>query len=90
MLSVQDASNVMNGLRVYRDLEASADHSVNPNFYSRRSGGPYYRWRYEEFRARWRWSRMHAVELEDRELVATHWQAVPAQLKLSLDEHYIE
>lgn len=80
----------MNGLRVYRDLKASAGSSANPNFYTRRSGGPYYRWRYEKLCSRWQWSRVHALELENRELVAARWKAVPAELKLSLNEHYLE
>lgn len=75
----------MTGLRLFKDLKAP-----DSNFYSRRSGGPYYRWRYEKPRARWQWSRMHALELEERELVATRWEIVPAGLKVRLDEHYLE
>lgn len=75
----------MTGLRVFKDLKAT-----DLNFYSRRSGGPYYRWRYEKVRLRWQWSRMCALELEDRELVAAGWKIVPDELKLRLDEHYLE
>ena len=80
----------MNGLRVYRDLKAPAVTCANPNFSFRRSGGPYYRWRYEALRAQWQWSRMGALELENKELVAACWKTVPAELKLSLNEHYLE
>lgn len=80
----------MQGLQVYTDLNAPIGAATDHNFYSRRSGGPYYRWRYEKVRSRWQWSRMDSVELEKTELVAAQWNAVPAELKLSLDEHYQE
>ena len=80
----------MTGLRLFKDQKATLASAADFNFYSRRSGGPYYRWRYERVRSRWQWSRMHAFELEDRELVAAHWKALPAELKSSLDEHYLE
>lgn len=80
----------MNGLQVYKDLNAPIGAAIDQNFYSRRAGGPYYRWRYEKVRLRWQWSRMGARELEKAELVAAHWNAVPVELKLSLNEHYQE
>lgn len=80
----------MNGLRVYSELKASAVPSANPSFYTRRAGGPYYRWRYETLSARWQWSRMNALELAETELVAARWTAVPAELRLTLIEHYQE
>ncbi|HEX7294537.1 MAG TPA: hypothetical protein VF251_02215 [Pyrinomonadaceae bacterium] len=80
----------MQGLQVYKDLNAPVGAATDLNFYSRRSGGPYYRWRYEKVCSRWQWARMGAHELEKTALVAAHWNAVPADLKLSLDEHYQE
>jgi hypothetical protein len=80
----------MNGLRVYKDLNASVAVSSDLNFYSRRSGGPYYRWHYEKLCSRWLWSRMHALELDERALIMTHWKGIPAELKLSMTEHYVE
>jgi hypothetical protein len=80
----------MTGLRLFKDLKATVASSADLNFYSRRSGGPYYRWRYEKVRSRWQWSRMCALELGDRELVAAHWNGLPAELKSSLSEHYVE
>lgn len=80
----------MNGLRVYVDLEASVARSAGVTFYSRRASGPYYRWRYEKFCGRWQWSRMHALELEERDLVVAPWKGVPTELKVRLDEHYLE
>jgi hypothetical protein len=80
----------MTGLRLFKDLKATVASPADLNFYSRRSAGPYYRWRYEKVRLRWQWSRMRAVELDDRELVAARWKALPAELKVSLNEHYLE
>jgi len=77
----------MNGLRVYVDLERPAWCAV---FYTRRAGGPYYRWRYEEPRGQWLGSRMHASELPVTELVSAPWKEIPAALKSSLNEHYVD
>jgi hypothetical protein len=83
-------NNSMNGLRVYKNLNASVAAPADLNFYSRRSGGPYYRWRYERLFSRWQWSRLHTIELEEMELVVANWKGLPAELKLSLNEHYVE
>jgi hypothetical protein len=50
----------MNGLRVYIDQKRRDTWCAI--FYTRRAGGPYYRWRYEELRGQWLGSRMHAFE----------------------------
>jgi len=73
----------MNDLRVYVDLKRSSTV-----FYTRRAGGPYYRWRYEELRGQWLGSRMSASKL--LELVSTPWKEVPTALKSSLAEHYVD
>jgi hypothetical protein len=78
----------MNGLRVYIDPKRS--DNLCAVFYTRRAGGPYYRWRYEEFRGQWLSSRIRAVELPVIELVSTPWKEVPTALKSSLDEHYVD
>jgi len=80
----------VHGLQVYKDLNAPIGAAIDQNFYSRRAGGPYYRWRYEKVRSRWQWSRLEAHELEKTEMVPTHWNAVPAELKVRFDEHYQE
>ena len=76
----------MNGLRVYVDLKRPDPRCAV--FYTRRAGGPYYRWQYEELRGQWLGSRMHAFELT--ELVSAPWKEVPAALRSSLDEHYVD
>jgi hypothetical protein len=80
----------MTGLRVYTKLEAPLIPSAAVTFYTRRSEGPYYRWRYEEIRGQWRGSRMHSVDLEVVELVLAPWKGLPAALKSTLSEHYVE
>lgn len=77
----------MNGLRVYIDLKPDAWCGV---FYTRRAGGPYYRWRYEELRGQWLGARMQAFELTVTELVSAAWKEIPAALKSRLDEHYVD
>ena len=80
----------MNGLRVYINQKRPDTWSAGPVFYSRRGGGPYYRWRYEELRGCWLSSRVPAFELTVAELVSAPWREVPAELKSSLDEHYVD
>ena len=81
----------MNGLRVYTDVKSFPDaFCVYPTFYSRRSDGPYYRWRYESDRDKWRGSRIGANDLACAELVQARWYGVPDALKSSLTEHYLE
>ena len=79
----------MSGLRIFIDAVGSDVLSRGTVFYSRRADGPYYRWRYEERLARWSGSRMHS-ELMPKELCLATWKGVPASLKASLNEHYLE
>ncbi len=80
----------MNGLRVYVDLKRSDPWWGDAVFYTRRAGGPYYRWRYEEILGRWLGSRMHVADLTIAELVSAPWKRIPAALKRSLSEHYVD
>jgi hypothetical protein len=80
----------MNGLRVYFnpiEPDATSGHRV---FYSRRSDGPYYLWRYEEKLGQWRWSRVQASDFTPRELCMATWKIVPTTLQTKLGEHYAE
>ncbi len=90
----------MNGLRIYVRAEdhvsvgsrlSAMDSYWRPAvFYSRRADGPYYRWRYEGMPGQWHSSRMHAADMSPRDLYVAPWKGVPASLKLSLSEHYLE
>lgn len=80
----------MKGLRVYLDLKRVDLRGGGRIFYSQRAGGPYYRWRYEELRGEWLGSRMHAGDLTLSDLVSAPWRDIPAALKTTLDQHYLE
>jgi hypothetical protein len=80
----------MQGLRVYLDLKRADRLGGGLTFYTQRAGGPYYRWRYEELRGEWRCSRMHACDLTLSDLVSAPWKDIPAALKTTLDQHYVE
>lgn len=80
----------MQGLRVYLDLKRADLQDGGLIFYSQRAGGPYYRWRYEELRGEWLCSRMHAGDLTLSDLVSAPWKDIPAALKTTLDQHYVE
>jgi hypothetical protein len=80
----------MNGLRVYIHpvgADVRAGHNL---FYSRRAGGPYYRWLYEEALGQWQCSRVHLSDLTLRALCIASWKAVPTTLQTKLGEHYLE
>ena len=78
----------MNGLRVYTNLKRPGHFCAV--FYTRRAGGPYYRWRYEGLHGKWQGSRIRAVELPGMDIVSTPWKEVPTALKSSLGEHYVD
>jgi hypothetical protein len=80
----------MQGLRVYLDLKRADLQGGGLIFYSQRAGGPYYRWRYEELRGEWLCSRMHVGDLTPSDLVSAPWKDIPAALKTTLDQHYVE
>lgn len=80
----------MNGLRVYVKSTATNTPRGQGVFYSRRSDGPYYRWRYEEELAQWRGSRVHPSDLGHEALNIASWKDVPSSLQSKLYEHYLE
>ncbi len=80
----------MKGLRIYFDPESTEIRTPDVTFYSRRAGGPYYRWRYEEIRGQWLASRINVLELPSKEFRVAPWKGVPESLKSTLNEHYLE
>ena len=78
------------GLRVYINPVGVDVFGEAGLFYSRRSDGPYYRWRYEKESLRWRSSRVCPSVLALRAFCAASWKAVPPALQARLDEHYLE
>jgi hypothetical protein len=90
ILTCGKLSRSMNGLRIYIDLRRPDTSRADPVFYTRRAGGPYYRWRYEELRGQWLGSRMKPYDLTVMELVSAPWKGIPPALRTSIDEHYID
>lgn len=80
----------MNGLRVYIHPVGTDTRFGNKMFYSRRAGGPYYRWFYEETLGQWQCSRVHLSDVTLRALCVASWKAVPTTLQTKLGEHYLE
>ncbi|MGH9903173.1 MAG: hypothetical protein ACRD68_15305 [Pyrinomonadaceae bacterium] len=78
----------MSGLRVYIKPAAAGIVGEPGEFYSRRAGGPCYRWCYEEGAGCWRCSREQPRFLSIKALCAANWKTVPPALRERLDEHY--
>ena len=78
----------MNGLRLY--VRPDFDSLFRDVFYSQRSHGPIYRWRYEKECDRWRVARMHQSDVSSQELCAASWKSLPQKLRTQLSEHYLE
>lgn len=81
---------MMKGLRVYINPAGGREPCEHGIFYSRRSDGPYYRWRYEEEIGKWRGSRVLLSDLPIKELCPASWKAVPTELQASLVEYFME
>src|SRR2546426_12156038 len=80
---------MMNGLRIYinRTEPEATDDRI---FYSRRSDGPYYRWRFEGRLEQWRSARMHSEDVSPHERCISNWQNVPSALQRSLIDQHVE
>lgn len=81
-------TGMINGLRIY--INRTETVGGDGIFYSRRSDGPFYRWRYEETREQWRVARMHSSDFSRNELCMSNWKTVPSALQRSLIDHYPE
>jgi hypothetical protein len=80
----------MNGLRVYiRAVVAHPDGEVSA-FYSRKGGGPFYQWQFDDSLGAWRCSRMNSSVLTSRSFYLASWKSLPTSLRTRLSEHYIE
>lgn len=79
----------MDKLRVYINPETAPASGAQKVFYSRRGGGPYYRWRFEEELGRWHGSRVHPLIPALKALCVANWKIVPPALQERLDEHYL-
>ena len=79
----------MNRLRMYTKPEDSRPASEKV-FYSRRGGGPFYRWLYEKDANEWRVSRVISNDFASHSLSMATWKAIPAALQTRLGEHYLD
>ena len=78
------------GLQIYID-PVGAGLTNNPrDFYSRRAGGPFYRWSLEAKSGRWCFSRVQPTILTLRGFSPANWKAVPVALQAKLDQHYLD
>ena len=78
---------VISGLRMFIRVDKGAENNV---FYSQRSHGPIYRWRYEEHLAKWYGARVDTSNWSSTECCNASWQSVPQELKAQLSEHYVD
>ncbi len=76
------------GLRVYVNTVGADTFTPHGVFYSRRAGGPYYRWHYEADGDRWCGSRVH-LEATPKSFRMAQGR-VPPTLWSQLLEHYEE
>ena len=78
------------GLQIYTNPVSAGLTNGTGDFYSRREGGPFYRWRFEEESGRWCFSRVHPTSSTLRGFSAANWKVVPLALQASLDQHYLD
>ena len=78
----------ISGLLVYVETTGPGTCGDYGIFYSRRLGGPYYRWRYEERLGRWAGYRL-APFVVPRALHLV-CKSVPTALLVQLSEHYAD
>jgi hypothetical protein len=69
-----------------RPADSVGEHEV---FYSRRSTGPYYRWR-RSAPEMWDATRVHERDFLANELCTLSWKRVPHALQTSVVNHYEE
>jgi len=81
-------TNLMNGLRVYVNIESRDPSCASPVFYSRREDGPHYQWFYDDTNRRWRAGRILTSNISPKMLSPATWKELPAGLKTSIVEHY--
>jgi hypothetical protein len=78
----------MHGLRVYINTVGTDIQSKYGVFYSRRDGGPFYRWHYVEEKSRWCCSRVR-LDLVPNSLRMAQ-KSVPTSLRTELMAHYLD
>ena len=80
----------MTELKVYINPAGAGMPGEQGVFYSRRAGGPYYRWHYEDKAGHWFASRVRLSSLTLRALDLSNWQTIPPALQAMLLKHYLD
>ena len=80
----------VNGLRVYIPAAEAHANGGDSAFYSRKGGGPFYQWLYDEHLKNWRGSRVSSFSLTPHAFYVASWKSLPSSLRTRLSEHYIE
>jgi hypothetical protein len=80
----------MNDLRIYTNIEAPEQRGGFPVFYSRREGGPYYRWSYDDASRKWQAGRVSPAGVSPKEFAAASWKTIPVLLKRCIADHYLD
>jgi hypothetical protein len=80
----------MNELRMYTKIEVPEMRGGYPVFYSRREGGPYYRWSFDDASRQWQAGRILPADVLPRTLEPAAWKTIPALLKRNIADHYQE
>ncbi len=81
--------SLINGLRMFVDQRPADSAGAFEVFYSRRSAGPYYRWR-SPTPEKWVVTRVHQPEFLAARLCALSWKNVPRALQRRVVNHYEE
>ena len=80
----------MNGLRVYIRAVVSHPDGGMSAFYSRKGGGPFYQWSFDDTQSIWHCSRVNSSVLNSKAFYLASWKSLPQSLRVRLSEHYIE
>jgi len=78
----------MNGIRMY--VTSSTALLPNNVFYSQRSRGPIYCWRYESTGNFWVGARLNPCDYCRENMCLTRWKHLPLELQAKLKEHYVD
>lgn len=73
---------------MYTNFEVPEMLGGFPVFYSRREGGPYYRWVFDNLKQRWQAGRVLPSGTSSKAMVKTMWREIPVLLKTSIADHY--
>jgi hypothetical protein len=80
----------MLNLRVHTDSVSAGTPGAGRVFYSRRAGGPHYRWQLDEKGpGQWHFTRLHPAERKPKVLSHLDQTDMPAALQARLAEHYM-